>query len=107
MSKSGVHSGRVGERGGGGWEVGQEIGHGSTRAAHVSSHLTYVHSILLVVPYMSRLKMRLVCGGWGAGGVVVALDACPRGGLGAHAYLVPQNPARPADPSQAGLTAWL
>ena len=39
--------------------------------------------------------------GGGAGGVVVALDASPWRGLGAHEVLLPEDPASLADPSQA------
>lgn len=40
-----------------------------------------------------------------AGGVVVEVDA--RGGVGAAAYLLPQDPTRPADPRQARHSACL
>ena len=45
-----------------------------------------------------EITENLKCG-WGlAGGVVVALDASPRRGLGADAHLLPQNLASTADP---------
>ena len=72
------------------------------KGGHISTSLS-----ISVVPIFVTLESETCLWGWGAGGVVVALDARPRRGLGAHAHLISQNPACSADPSQAGFSAWL